>query len=104
MLYLKMKLLAALLGTSVSVGRHNMVSRKSENVYSVPGEGEFYTKGCGFTAPRMTVDVSKSRGKLWATFMDSEGEVEGECEIIPYLLVRRIPASKPINRNIATTK
>ena len=81
-----------------------MVTRKAQDVYSVPGEGELYTSSCSFSSPRMTADVMVEGGKTWVAFYDEQGELEGECRVVPFPTYHFPVITRKISRGIAQTK
>ena len=102
----KLKIVAALLGSSVSSGRHPMAFRQGQNAYAVLGEGTFRTKDCTVTAEGMDIVLTKPdrRGKRWVTFLDRDGEAEAQCEVDEQPMRHPLPVARLlIRRSIATT-
>lgn len=94
---LKIKLMAALLSS------HAMVSRAGPDTYAIPGHGVVHTKGCTISADRMEARVEDGE-RQWLHFYDSDGELEGSCEIqLGFIVVLPPRQPAPIPRSIATT-
>ncbi len=101
MLVLKMKLAAILLGMATSAARvapgdKVVYGPTNDGRYAVPGEGFIPTKDCTVTADGMRAEYD---GRF-ITFLDREGQEEGQCEAGVRPVVR-IPRAV-IRRGIAT--
>lgn len=60
------------------VGKHDMVSRASQDVYSIVGVGTVRTRGCTIDARNMHAEVERDG---WIAFYDDNGELEDRCEL-----------------------
>lgn len=66
------------IATASPVGKHDLVSRKAQDVYSIVGVGEVRTRGCTIDARMMAAEVEPDG---WIAFYDSNGELEERCEL-----------------------
>lgn len=74
-------MVSSVASADVTTGNKPMVFRASANVYSIPGEGKVYTNDCTVTANGMRAVLSTERGKGFITFLDRDGQEEGQCEL-----------------------
>lgn len=74
-------MVSAVASADVTTGDKPMVYRSAANVYAVAGEGKVLTNDCTVTADGMRAIVTTEHGKGFITFLDRNGEEEGQCQL-----------------------